>query len=313
MKLFLGIDGGQSGTTALVGDETGRILGIGRGGPCNHIKGPEGRARFIQAIGSSVSEACARAGAGASFEALGAGFSGGPADKENLLRELVPAAHMRVTDDAVIALAGATGGLPGIIVVAGTGSIAYGRNAAGKAARAGGWGYIFGDEGGGFDLTRQALRAALRFEEGWGPPTALREILLCETGAATANELMHRFYTTDYPRARVAAYSRLVDEAAEAGDAVAGGILKAAAQQLAALAGAVRAQLFRPGDEVLTAWIGGVFRSRLLREQFRLLVELEDGSRTAPPKYSPAAGALLEAYRAAGLHPQLSNLPEDEK
>jgi N-acetylglucosamine kinase-like BadF-type ATPase len=218
-----------------------------------------------------------------------------------------------VTDDAVIALAGATGGQPGIIVVAGTGSIAYGRNAAGRTVRVGGWGYIFGDEGGAFDLTRQALRAALRYEEGWGPATALHGILLHETGAATANELMHRFYTTDYPRPKVAAYSKLVDEAAQAGDATARDILKSAAQQLALLAGAVRAQLFQPGEDVLIAWIGGVFNSSLLREQFRLLLELEDGTRTAPPKYSPAAGALLEAYRAVGLYIELSNLPEHEK
>jgi N-acetylglucosamine kinase-like BadF-type ATPase len=313
MNLFLGIDGGQSSTTALVGDESGRVLGAGRGGPCNHVKGPEGRTKFIDAIGGCVRDACTQAGVDGPFESVAAGFSGGPADKESLLRELVPAAHVRVTDDAVIALAGATGGQPGIIVVAGTGSIAYGRNAAGRTVRAGGWGYIFGDEGGAFDLTRQALRAALRYEEGWGPSTALHRILLQETGAATANELMHRFYTTDYPRPRVAAYSKLVDEAAQAGDTVARDILKSAAQQLASLAGAVRGQLFHPGEDVLIAWIGGVFNSSLLREQFRLLLELEDGTRTAPPKYSPAAGALLEAYRAVGLYIELTNLPEHEK
>lgn len=316
MRLFLGVDGGQSSTTALVGDETGRVLGAGRGGPCNHVKGPEGRAKFVNAIGGCVSAACARAGldvAAIRFEASCLGFSGGPADKEAILREMLRTGSMLVSDDALIALSGATAGQPGIITIAGTGSIAYGRNALHKTARAGGWGYIFGDEGGGFDLTRQALRAALRFEEGWGPDTALHPLLLAETGASTANELLHRFYTTDYPRPRIAGYSKLVDQASQQGDAVARDLLKAAAQQLAGIAGAVRAQLFQEGEAVRVAWIGGAFRSDLLREQFRLLVELEDGSVAGKPQFSPAAGALLEAYRAAGLTPELNNLPEAEK
>ena len=316
MKLFLGVDGGQSSTTALIGDEAGRVLGAGRGGPCNHVKGPEGRAKFVSAIGGCVSAACAQAGLTAGtvrFEAACLGFSGGPADKESLLREMLSTARLLVSDDALIALTGATAGQPGIITIAGTGSIACGRNGAGRTARAGGWGYVFGDEGGGFDLTRQALRAALRYEEGWGPATALHAMLLAETGAATANDVLHRFYTTDYPRPLIAGYSKLVDQAAQQGDAVARDILKAAAQQLASIAGAVRAQLFQPGETVRVAWIGGAFRSQWLREHFRVLVELEDGTTAGDPRFSPAAGALIDAYRAAGISPELTNLPEEKK
>ena len=109
-----------------------------------------------------------------------------------------------------------------------------------KWPASGGWGYIYGDEGGGFDITRQALRAALRLEEGWGPPTVLREKLLAATGAPNANDLMHRFYSTDWPRPKIAALSKLVDEAAANGDAVARDILNGAAQQLAGIAVACR-------------------------------------------------------------------------
>ena len=84
-------------------------------------------------------------------------------------------------------------------MIAGTGSFCFGRNGAGQTARAGGWGYVFGDEGGGFDLSRQAVRAGLRFEEGWGPPTALRAMLLEATGAVDMNDLLHRMYTAEYP------------------------------------------------------------------------------------------------------------------
>jgi N-acetylglucosamine kinase-like BadF-type ATPase len=311
--LFLGVDGGQSSTTALIGDEAGRVLGAGSGGPCNHVGGPEGREKFIRAIAGCLGQACQAAGlepAGVAFEAACLGFSGGPEDKQPILAELLRTRQLIVTTDALIALAGATAGQPGIITIAGTGSIAFGRNAAGRAARAGGWGYIFGDEGGGFDIARQALRAALRQEEGWGTATVLHRVLLDATGALSANDLLHRFYTTEWPRDRVATLAKLVDEAARAGDAVAAGILENAAQQLAALAAMVRRQLFEPAEPARVAYIGGLFRSRILLERYSALVELEAGNRCGAPVYGPAAGALLEAYRAAELTPSLSNLPE---
>jgi N-acetylglucosamine kinase-like BadF-type ATPase len=228
-------------------------------------------------------------------------MSGGPDDKREILAAILRVDRLVVTNDAVIALAGATRTGQGIITIAGTGSIAFGRNPAGRTSRAGGWGHIFGDEGGGFDIARQAARAALRLEEGWGPPTTLREVLLAATESVTANEMLHRFYTDDWPRSRVATLARLVDAAAVESDAVALGILSGAAQQLAMLAGAVRGELWSPGSAVEVAYIGGVFRSRILLEKFRTLVELADGVRCAPPRRGPAEGALREAYRSAGL------------
>jgi len=210
-----------------------------------------------------------------------------------------------VTTDAVTALAGATAGGRGIITIAGTGSIAFGRNGGGRTARAGGWGHIFGDEGGAFDMVRQALRASLRMDEGWGPPTALRHVLLEVTESRDANHVLHRFYTEEWPRARVAGLAALVDGAAQEGDAVAIEILNGAAIELAMLAASVRGQLWTPGSAVEVAYIGGVFQSRLLLERFRLLVEREEGNHVGPPQQGPAAGALLEAYRAAGLNPPL--------
>ncbi len=315
-RFFLGVDGGKSSTTALIGDASGQVAGYGQGGPCNHVGEAGGRAKFTSAIEGSVSAACAQAGidfAAVAFESACLGFSGGPADKESILREILNCRRLTVTDDALIALAGATAGEPGLIVIGGTGSIAFGRNAAGKTARAGGWGYIFGDEGSGFDIARQALRAALRYEEGWGPPTTLREALLHESGSRDANEALHRFYTSDYPRPRIASFARSVDRAATNGDAVAIQILETAAQQLATAAGAVRGQLFSPGERTRVAYIGGVFRSARLLERFRMLMELEEGNSVAAPVYGPAAGALIEAYRSAGVEVHLSGVPEVEK
>ena len=308
MKLFLGVDGGQSGTAALIGDETGRVLGEGEAGPCNHAQAGEGRAKLVRAVRTSLAQACGAAGldpAGVYFEAACFGMSGGPEDKQDILASILKTDRLVVTTDAVTALAGATAEGQGIITIAGTGSIAFGRDASGKAARAGGWGYIFGDEAGAFDLVRQSLRAALRMEEGWGPQTTLRQVLMDATGSDSANQTLHRFYTDEWPRSRVATLARWVDDAAMNGDAVALEIINRAAMELAMLAASVRGQLWNPGDAVDVAYIGGVFESGILRQRFSMLVELEAGNRGGPPLHGPAEGALLEAYRSAGVKVQL--------
>ena len=137
----------------------------------------------------------------------------------------------------------------------------------------------------------------------------MREKLLEATGSQTANQMMHRFYTEDWARARVATLARLVDAAATEGDALAAGILDSAAQELAMLTGAVRGQLWKPGvtagQAIDAAFIGGVFQSRRLLQRFRMLVELEEGTHCGPPKHGPAEGALLEAYRGAGIRVEL--------
>ncbi len=292
MKLFLGIDGGGSRTTAIVGDEHGSVIGRGVAGPAN--ADPE---QFKRAL----CEAIHAAGfSDARFEMACLGLSGG-ADfgRDDLARQIIAAERHLFTHDAAIALTGALAGGPGVIVIAGTGSIAFGRNAEGRIARAGGWGFAFGDEGSAFDIVRQALRASLRFEEGWGPATVVRDALLEATEAPGANDLLHRFYSGGVSRSAVASYAPAVDQAALAGDIVAREILNQAAQSLASIAAAVRMQLFK--EDVAISYSGGAFQSAMVLDRFRTLVELHDGNRVAAPKFTPAEGALIEAWRSAGI------------
>jgi N-acetylglucosamine kinase-like BadF-type ATPase len=313
MGYFLGVDGGQSSTKSIIGDSSGAILGQGVSGPCNHVKSGDGRTKFVNALVSSVGQALEQAGLPIhqrQFDAACLGFSGGPADKESIVRELIWAYHLTVTTDAHAALYGATSASPGIIVISGTGSIALGRNDQLRTARAGGWGYIFGDEGSAFDIARQALRAILRHQEGWGPPTALTSTLLEATQTADANQLMHAFYTDEYPRSRVATFARLVDHVASHGDPVATQILNQAARDLHTFVAAVRTQLFSPAQPVLICPIGNTFQSAILRHHFETLALLADGARVADPAFSPAQGALLEAYRLAGVTIDLARFRE---
>jgi N-acetylglucosamine kinase-like BadF-type ATPase len=305
-EYFLGVDGGQSSTTAVIGDRDGRIRGWATAGPCNHVASAEAKAKFLRVIGECLSQALARAGlkssglSKAGFKAACFGMSGGPADKAALLRELIESEHWIVTHDGMIALAGATSGEPGIVAIGGTGSIAFGQNARGETARAGGWGHLFGDEGGAFDIVRRALRAVLREQEGWGARTALTPALIEAGSVSDANELLHIFYTADWPRQRIAGLAEIVNRIAEDGDPIAAGVLQEAARELALLVGSVRRQLWADGESARVAWVGGVFRSEILLERFRTLVSLEDKTICEPPRHGPAVGALLLAYRAAG-------------
>lgn len=312
-RFYLGIDGGQSSTTALIADHQGRVLGYGRGGPCNHVSGPEAQDKFISVIASCIGEASKQAGLDfprLEFASACLGLSGGFEDKEELSRKLIRSRRLKLTHDAEIALAGATGGQPGIVVIAGTGSMAFGRNAEGKTARAGGWGYIVGDEGGGFDIVKRAIRAALQSEEGWGTQTELVGALLTATRNKTANELLHRIYS-GHSRQFIASLAPLVSEAAEHGDLVARGILQSAATSLAWYATGVYQQLFQRPTEVPVAYAGNVFRSEPLRASFRIIVGDSLSCPVAPPIYAPVAGSLIEALRLDDNSALPNGLPED--
>jgi N-acetylglucosamine kinase-like BadF-type ATPase len=314
MRLYLGIDGGQSSTKALLADETGKVIGRGRGGPCNHAGSAEGRAKFLSAVGDCLRQAYHESGIdsnSAHFASVCLGLSGGSEDKESYTRELIRSDRYKLTHDAEIALLGGTCGEPGIIIIAGTGSIAFGRNAEMQTARAGGWGYIFGDEGGGFDVARQALRRALQYEEGWGPATGLHQALLEVSGAASANALLHHTYN-HFDRQQIATYAQLVTASAGQGDEVAIGVLKTAAGDLCRYVTGVYRQLFKNREVVPIVQVGGVFQSNILLAEFKQNINSVTGCAVAVPLFSPVAGALLEALRQDGnASPLTGLLPAD--
>lgn len=301
-RLFLGVDGGQSSTRAVIGDECGRVLCRAVGAACNRATTAAGAASLRQTTERLLRDALKQAGlpAGSEFEAACFGMSGGPDDKRSLLAGLMPSAAVEVISDAETALEGATGGGTGIVVIAGTGSIALARDHAGNLARCGGWGYVFGDEGGAFDIARRALRTALAAEEGWGPPTELRAALLEATGSGTVNAALHRFYDPDWPRNRVASLAPLVDQVAGRGDARARAVLQEAGEALGTLA--VRAAAALPEAPLCRT----VYPCGSVLNSARVRGALEERLRTAGfavgrPAHDAATGALLRAYRARGV------------
>ena len=302
-EYFLGIDGGQSGTTAVIGDRAGRVVGWANAGPCNHVAATEARAKFLRVMRECITDAADRAGIPDNrFQSACFGMSGGPADKEALLRELIDAEHWMVTHDAAIALAGATSGEPGIVAIAGTGSMVFGQNSRGEIARVGGWGYLFGDEGSGFDIARQALRAVMREHEGWGGRTVLTPALVEAGGVpgaqrTAASSIHTRMAETAHRRSRADRGSR---RGRRGPDRDGYSPERRARTRIAGGFGAPSA-MGRRRSLTRVSWAGGAFRSRILLERFRLLVSIEANNTCEPPKHGPAIGALLLAWRAAGI------------
>ena len=219
---------------------------------------------------------------------------------DHLLQEMLPRARVVVLPDYAIALEGATGGSLGVLVIAGTGSIACGRDREGRLMRAGGWGYLLGDEGSGFWIGREALRAALAAKEGWGEPTLLTEMLAQALGTADAGEWLSALYRSQNPQSLLAQLAPLVAEAAERGDIPATRILTDAAHHLAGLVIHVATHLHLPEDFPVCT-VGGVWKSggmflHRFREQLVTHLPAWRGE-IKPPLYSPVEGALLLAQR----------------
>ena len=218
-----------------------------------------------------------------------------------ILRRIGFRSKVLVTNDARIAFIAGSPERVGLALVCGTGSIAWGQNAAGEIARAGGWGWHLGDEGSGFWIGVRAIREVLRGADGRGQPTALEKPLFEHFAIGRAEQILHAVYDGEFPRNHVARFSVRVEEAALAGDAVATEILSAAGHELTLAARSVIARLRLeelPYDVVLS---GGTFQSvPTLKE--KVAASLKTGNaRVRPLTEEPAMGAVrlaIEELRA---------------
>jgi N-acetylglucosamine kinase len=327
MKYFLGIDGGQSHTTALIADSSGRILGRGGAGACNHTREPGGRERLITAVTKSVGEALADAGLlktqpkGGTTSVLNFKFAsahlamcGVPEYKIEIVNELLRADHLVVGHDAPGALAGALAGGEGVIVLAGTGSVACGVTRTGQLARIGGHGYMFSDEGSAFAIASDALGLALAFEDR-GNPGALNKELLAHFKRPDLKTIAEDFYAGQLSRDRLASFAAKVGKLANRKDPAAVEIMDVAGEALAEMAIACANKLGLQKGRI--SFGGGVFKNRVVLQIFVEIVmaELPDVE-IVIPRFSPEVGALLLAYSQAGkkVTPKLlANIAETQK
>ncbi len=254
-RYFAGVDAGGSKTRAVVVDERGREVGRGLAGSANyHTIGIDQAAAHVR---EALEAAMQSAKGSLPLASLWIGIAGvDRADDRDLwlpqLQSL--AATVRLTNDAELILSALPGGV-GVGLIAGTGSIAFGRDSSGGMVRAGGWGYLMGDEGSGYDIARQALRAAARAADGRGPETALLGAMVSHWGVQRPYGLIGSVYATQ-DVATLARLASITLATARAGDPEAQRIVSQAADELAQAALTVAAKL-QLADEPLALALGG--------------------------------------------------------
>ncbi len=301
MRHVLGIDAGGTKSRALLATEEGEIVAAASAGGANlRTHGELEVEKVLHALAEEVSAA-----AGARPEAVAVGIAGAgrPEDTavlSEILRRIGFRERVVVTNDAHIAFVAGSPRRVGLALVCGTGSIAWGQNAAGEVARAGGWGWHIGDEGSGFWIGERAIRRVLRARDGRGPSTALEMALTEHFSIGSPEEIVHAIYDRDYPRHRVALFAVAVERAALAGDAVAARILEDAAEELSLAAATVARRLRLAGSPYDVVLSGGTFRAlpSLARAVSRRLEA--PGASVRFLEEEPARGAVALALEALG-------------
>jgi len=234
MNYIIGVDGGGTKTVALLADLDGQVIARGVNGPSNY--NAVGFEAACEALASAIDMARKDHPGEISALCLGLAGAGRQDDIERFqlwATEKFPGTAVKIVNDAEILLAAGSFAVEAIALVCGTGSIVYGRTTTGELIRAGGWGYLFGDEGSGYSIGVAALRAVMQAHDGRGPSTLLTELVLERRGVSSPPELVRSIYGAESPRLEVASLADLVEQVAEQGDTVAVAILEKAARELA--------------------------------------------------------------------------------
>ncbi|HET7698487.1 MAG TPA: BadF/BadG/BcrA/BcrD ATPase family protein [Vicinamibacterales bacterium] len=291
----LGIDAGGTKTVCQLADEHGEVLAEARRGGANLQAA--GELEVEKVLHDVMEDALGDADIRPAAICLGIAGVDRPDDArvmEQIMRRIGYKARMLIVNDALVALEAGAPGKPGVVLVAGTGSIAYGRNAQNQSARAGGWGYVLGDEGSGYWIGRAALRAVLREADRRGPATQLTGLLLHYYGVARAQDLIAQVYHGALRPAAIASLAQCVQGAFNNGDEVAIHILRSAADQLESSAVSVARRLELIGTEFPIVLAGGIFRAvPWLDEELRRRLPLA-APRAVPGLLTeePATGAV---------------------
>lgn len=301
MDYIIGIDGGGTKTKGLLADASGNVIARAVAGPCNPNVV---EAKELANVFRDLFFAMEQKGANLREKTVSvyAGISGA-GNKQNgkKIRKILQAyvsrrAQVQVETDAVNALYAGTYGKPGIVQISGTGSITYGKNNQGREGRVGGWGYLFGDEGSGYDIGRQAVTAALKALDGRGPETTLLTMLYSHFQADHAQEIIREVYTSPSPKNKISPLAKLVFHAYKQNDHAAGQILSESAKNLALNILALFEKLFPADAEIPVVLSGGIFQDKdilpvLLQKELNRYTNLN----FVLPEMSPAGGALIGA------------------
>lgn len=316
IPLVVGIDGGGTQTTAVAIDANGVTVARSAAGSSNiKAAGWEQATTVLQQVLAALAVAMPVEVVVVGLHAAlaGAGRSG---DAERIRQRLLTccrsgaltsrfgrlaAEAVTVSNDALAVLAAAEAAA-GVVAIAGTGSLVWGRNAAGAEARTGGWGYLLGDEGSGYDLGRRALGAVLAAYDGRRGPTALTEAVLAHFALAAPPDLIGRIYDGPSARIDIADVAPLTLRLADEGDATARALLAVSVQALADQVRPVAIKLGLIDEPFPVVCSGGMFQNAAFFEALEAAVaDTVIGGQCCRPRRTPAEGAALLAWRSHSL------------
>lgn len=320
-RLVLGIDAGQTSTMAVVVTDDAQIVGVGVAGPIRHHAEHDAESALSEAFSDALRSAIPP---GAQIDVACLSLTGSAGIASVALARRGDIARVDVLEsDAFAALASGVGAQGGIAVIAGTGSVALARSvAAGRHTLKGGWGWLMGDQGGGFAIGLAGLRAAARADDGTGPPTELNDRLCSALGAADLRLVYNELTGRGFDRPAIGRLARVVTRASEEGDHVAARIVDDAAVYLAALVSSVaRDAPYLASNERVIVCAGGVLESGPVLDQTtehlrRLLPDFRLVSPVGPPAIGAAMLGLAQLLRRettgfpATLRSQLDDWPE---
>jgi N-acetylglucosamine kinase-like BadF-type ATPase len=309
MECILGIDGGATKTFCVIADIEGRVIAEGEGKASNyHVVGiRKAKAAILEAVGNALSSHKMKLPK-PRFKAACFGLAGldSPNDRKkitNFVADLKLSEKIIVVHDSLIALYGATLGEQGVILIAGTGQVAAGKNKVGMLARSGNWGHIIGDEGSAYDMGRKAMVSVIREYDGRGPSTLLTNYVKCHLHLSEIEEILDRVYAKRLSVTEIAGIAPLVVRAAKERDKVALDILGSAVKDLALSAITVIKKLGMENEEFRLGTMGGVFKAGdIILVPFKTeILKVAPKAEIITPKFKPAMGAIFLALERLGI------------
>jgi len=304
MRYVIGVDAGPGGTTAVLADAYGHLLGAGQGGSAVLERDEAGAQRVRRALGDAIVGAISMADLeNARISAACISMAGDPEELECMCAPVVPADHFTVGSLSHIALNTVSLGAPGVVVIADTGAEVYGVNREHESAAAGGWGQTQGDEGSAYWIALRALNACSKEKDGTGPSTQILPLLLQHLEADNLQHIHRRINAGKMSRSEIAALIEIVSLAAAQGDATAKRLLREAGRELGMIVAALIPRLNMAHDAVTVGTVGGVFRAgRLVLRTFREVVQARaPRCNIIGPQAPNCVGAAIAAMEDIGI------------
>ncbi|MDI7741911.1 BadF/BadG/BcrA/BcrD ATPase family protein [Lysinibacillus fusiformis] len=304
-KKWIGIDGGGTKTSCVIGDEKGNLLAfaIGTSSNIHSIPAKEVLNTLEKVINQVLKESRSSIG---EVEAIYLCLAGADRERDksiikSLFENTVYEHKIIIKNDADAALAAGTWGESGLLLIAGTGSIAYGVTSDfSKNIRVGGWGYLFGDEGSGFFIGKKAVQSVLKSYDTREPKTLLTDLILEHFHFTDATQLLS-LYGTEHFVAKIAELSKYVFQAAKKQDAAAKEIMEVAIEELVFMAETVYKKIDNNINPLLVLH-GGLFSNNDFKNSFKLKLRtvLNEDLKIISPDIPAVVGAYLLALKTSG-------------